>query len=101
MNCTLPRIIIFVASTEKLNSIPLNPVKPQAADEDGTDGMMADRETYKQLVMENIEYAYLIQDMSLDRELIDELVELIVDTVCSQPEDDTHCRGGVTAPPRR
>lgn len=48
----------------------------------GTDGMMADREAYKQLVMENIEYAYLIQDMSLDRERIDELVELIVDTVC-------------------
>ena len=45
--------------------------------------MMADREAYKQLVMENIEYAYLIQDMSLDRERIDELVELIVDTVCS------------------
>ena len=83
MNCTLPRIIIFVASTEKLNSIPLNPVKPQAADEDGTDGMMADRETYKQFVMENIEYAYLIQNMSLDREHIDELAELIVDTVCS------------------
>lgn len=48
----------------------------------GTDGMMADREAYKQLVMDNIEYAYLIQDMSLDRERIDELVELIVDTVC-------------------
>lgn len=45
--------------------------------------MMSDREAYKQPVMENIEYAYLIQDMSLDRERIDELVELIVDTVCS------------------
>lgn len=72
-----------LSSTEGSNPIPSNPLEPQAADRDGTDGMMADRETYKQLVMENIEYAYLIQDMSLDRERIDELVELIVDTVCS------------------
>lgn len=72
-----------LSSTEGSNPIPSNPLDPQAADGDGTDGMMADRETYKQLVMENIEYAYLIQDMSLDRERIDELVELIVDTVCS------------------
>ena len=72
-----------LSSTEGSNPIPSNPLGPQAADGDGTDGMMADREAYKQLVMENIEYAYLIQDMSLDRERIDELVELIVDTVCS------------------
>lgn len=72
-----------LSSTEGSNPIPSNPLGPQAADGDGTDGMMADREAYKQLVMENIEYAYLIQDMSLDREHIDELVELIVDTVCS------------------
>ena len=72
-----------LSSTEGSNPIPSNPLEPQAADGNGTDGMMADRETYKQLVMENIEYAYLIQDMSLDRERIDELVELIVDTVCS------------------
>lgn len=72
-----------LSSTEGSNPIPSNPLWPQAADGDGTDGMMADREAYKQLVMENIEYAYLIQDMSLDRERIDELVELIVDTVCS------------------
>lgn len=72
-----------LSSTEGSNPIPSNPLGPQAADGDGTDGMMTDREAYKQLVMENIEYAYLIQDMSLDRERIDELVELIVDTVCS------------------
>lgn len=72
-----------LSSTEGSNPIPSNPLGPQVADWDGTDGMMADREAYKQLVMENIEYAYLIQDMSLDRERIDELVELIVDTVCS------------------
>lgn len=72
-----------LSSTEGSNPIPSNPLGPQAADGDGTDGMMTDREAYKQLVMENIEYAYLIQDMSIDRERIDELVELIVDTVCS------------------
>lgn len=35
-----------------------NPIEPQAADGDGTDGIMANREADKQLVMENIEYAY-------------------------------------------
>ena len=33
--------------------------------------------------MENIEYDYLIQNHQLDRERLDEPVELMVDTVCS------------------
>ena len=36
--------------------------------------------------MENIEYDYLIQNHRLDRDRLDELVELMVDTVCSNRE---------------
>ncbi len=36
--------------------------------------------------MENIEYDYLIQNHQLDRERLDEPVELMVDTVCSHRE---------------
>ena len=38
-------------STEGLNPIPSIPLEPQTADGVGTDGMMADREAYKQLIM--------------------------------------------------
>ena len=33
--------------------------------------------------MDNIEYSYLVQDSHIDREQLDEIVDLIVDTVCS------------------
>ncbi len=48
----------------------------------GTDGMGA-RETYREIVLENIDYDILIQDTHIDRDRLDEIAELIVDTVCS------------------
>ena len=44
---------------------------------------MGARETYREIVLENIEYDILIQDPKMDREMLDEIAELIVDTVCS------------------
>ena len=46
------------------------------------DGMGA-REAYREVIFENIGYEYLIQDPKMDREQLDEIAELIVDTVCS------------------
>lgn len=48
----------------------------------GSDGMGA-REIYREIILDNIEYDILIQDPKLDRERLDEIAELIVDTVCS------------------
>ena len=48
----------------------------------GTDGMGA-RECYREVILDNIEYSYLVQDSHIDREQLDEIVDLIVDTVCS------------------
>ena len=47
---------------------------------------MRERENYRELILENIEYDYLIRNHPLDRDRLDELVELMVDTVCSNRE---------------
>ena len=44
---------------------------------------MGAREVYREIILDNIEYEYLIQDDHIDREQLDEIAELIVDTVCS------------------
>ena len=44
---------------------------------------MREREGYRELILENIEYDILIQNERMDRDRLDELVELMVDTVCS------------------
>ena len=38
------------------------------------------------MILENIEYDYLCRDDRLDRDMLNELVELMVDTVCSRRE---------------
>ena len=70
-----------LSSTESSNPIQSNPPTP-TGERMGTDGMGA-REIYREIILENIEYEYLIQDSRMDREMLDEIAELIVDTVCS------------------
>lgn len=73
-------------SNKDLSSMNIsNPIQsnqteqPQAADRIGMDT----RETYREIILENIEYALIVQDKRIDRERLDEIVELLVDTVCS------------------
>lgn len=47
---------------------------------------MRERESYREIIWENIDYDILTQDEKLDRARLDELVELMVDTVCSNRE---------------
>ena len=47
---------------------------------------MRERESYRELILENIEYDILIQNERMDRDRLDELVDLMVDTVCSRRE---------------
>ena len=70
-----------LSSTELSNPIPSNPPTPTGA-RMGTDRMGA-RECYREVILDNIEYSYLVQDSHIDREQLDEIVDLIVDTVCS------------------
>ena len=70
-----------LSSTEISNPIQSNPPTPTGA-RMGMDRMGA-RECYREVILDNIEYSYLVQDSHIDREQLDEIVDLIVDTVCS------------------
>lgn len=75
-----------LSSTEISNPIQSNPQPltglPSTGARMGMDGMGA-REAYREVIFENIGYEYLIQNPKMDREQLDEIAELIVDTVCS------------------
>ena len=73
-----------LSNTEVSNPIQSNPYEDelQAADGMGTD-TRSSREIYREIILEDIEYRHLVQNNQIDRERLDELVELIVDTVCS------------------
>ena len=75
-----------LSSTEGSNPILSNPQPltdlPPAEERIGTDRMGA-REVYREIILDNIGYEYLIQDSHIDREQLDEIAELIVDTVCT------------------
>ena len=72
-------------STKGSNPVLSSPKAPRGSDGMGRDWMQ-ERESYRELILENIEYDYLIQNRQLDRDRLDELVELMVDTVCSRRE---------------
>ena len=74
-----------LSSTEGSNPIQSSPQTPAGAKRTGRD-WMRERENYRELILENIEYNYLCRDDRLDRDMLNELVELMVDTVCSRRE---------------
>lgn len=66
--------------TDESNPVPSSPPTPMGGN--GKDGMRM-RERYRQIILENIDYDILAQDERLDQSRLDELVELMVDTVCT------------------
>ena len=66
-------------------SSPILSSPPVPSERSGQDGMRK-RESYRALILENIEYDVLSQNVQLDKDRLDELVELMVDTVCSNRE---------------
>ena len=51
----------------------------------GRDSMsMEEMQDYRELILENIEYDHLCREFETDREDLDEIVELIVETVCAR-----------------
>ena len=70
-----------LSSTEVSNPIQSNSPTPAGA-RMGTDGMGV-RESYRELILENIEYDFWKNSDRVDHEMLDEITELIVDTVCS------------------
>ena len=68
-------------NTDRPNPILSNPPTPAGA-RMGSDGMEA-REIYHEIILENIDYDILAEDPQVDREQLDEIVEIILDTVCT------------------
>ena len=66
-------------------SSPILSSPPAPRERIGQDGMRK-RESYRALILENIEYDVLSQNVQSDKDRLDELVELMVDTVCSNRE---------------
>ena len=66
-------------------SSPILSSPPAPRKRAGQDGMRK-RKSYRALILENIEYDVLSQNVQLDKDRLDELVELMVDTVCSNRE---------------
>ena len=75
--------ITYGSSTD---SIPFRePVAAQLPERKGRDAMsVSEMESYRDLILENIEYDHLCREFSTYREDLDEIVELIVETVCAR-----------------
>ena len=71
--------------TQGSSPIPSSPPTPREKSGIRQD-RMRERESYREIILENIDYDILTQDEKLDRDRLDELVELMVDTVCSNRE---------------
>ena len=57
----------------------------QLPERKGRDAMsVSEIENYRELILENIEYDYLCREFSTYREDLDEIVELMVETVCAK-----------------
>lgn len=67
-------------NTDAINPIPS--YRPSQETVTGTDGMEV-RERYRDVLLENIDYDVLIQNPQIDKEQLDEIVEILVDTVCT------------------
>ena len=78
------------------DSIPFPSLNPSPCDVDGVDNSFAAtpperkrREAndayrvYEEIIKENIEYDFLLQDYRLEKDRINEIVDLILETVCS------------------
>ena len=75
--------ITYGSSTD---SIPFRePAAAQLPERKGRDAMsLTEIESYRELIQENIGYEYLCQQYETYREDLDEIVELIVETVCAK-----------------
>ena len=69
-----------------IHSIPSDEFRPSvlaALDTKRKEAEYKDIERYRYLIMENIEYEILLENNPYDREMLEEILELLVDTVCA------------------
>ena len=78
------------SSKEKLNTDPSNSLrfiqKDPEAKEPKRKITLQTMNAYRNIIRENIGYEYLLEEAPEDRDRLDEIVELMTETVCSQKE---------------
>ena len=84
----LPRKDLSNTEISNTHSIPIlspypSPLEDIAATPPERKGTETATEIYREIIKENIEYDCLIQDPKMDRERLDEIVDLMLETVCS------------------
>ena len=67
-------------NTDEIHPIPS--YRPSQETRMGTDGMEV-RDRYRDILLENIDYDVLVQNPQIDQEQLNEIVEILVDTVCT------------------
>ena len=77
------KTITYGSSTD---SIPFRePVAAQLPERKGRDAMsVSEMESYRDLILENVEYDHMCREFTTYREDLDEIVELMVETVCAK-----------------
>ena len=75
-----------ITQRARTDSIPFRePAAARPPERKGRDAIsLAEMESYRDLILENIEYDHLCREFSTYREDLDEIVELIVETVCAR-----------------
>ena len=69
-----------------IDSIPSDNSRPSVLDAleaKRKEEMVRDMNVYREIIKENISYDYLLEDLPYDHERLEEMLELIVETVCS------------------
>ena len=95
MQLNKDKLITEKQKKEGLNtdSIPIHSPNPLPLDEDETAASLPERtgsrkeaayQIYRDLILENIEYDHLCREFTTYREDLDEIVELMVETVCAK-----------------
>ena len=94
MQLNKDKLITEKQKKEGLNtdSIPIHSPNPLPLDEDEAAASLPERtgsrkeaayQIYRDLILENIEYDTLIQNPRIDREQLDEIVDILLETVCT------------------
>ena len=75
-----------ITQRARTDSIPFRePAAARPPERKGRDAIsLAEMESYRDLILENIEYDHLCREFSTYRKDLDEIVELIVETVCAR-----------------
>ena len=86
----LPKKEKIITDEQSTHSIPFHSLNPPPLEDAAQPPERKRKETtdaysvYEEIIKDNIEYDYLIQDRYLDRDRIEEILALILETVCTK-----------------